>query len=432
MGSSKKADSPDYTGAAEATAEGNKEALMYQTDANRVNQITPWGNLSWHGKPGEAGYGQEIALSPNQQSIFNRQEQIQSQRQQNALGLGDRVQQEMNRPEDFYNNLPDVAGTPDVPTYGEGLTQFGQGGQQSTVQGQPNAEYQNLTQFGRAGQEGQVQQMQGSQYDPRFAQQAFDRQVSLIRPTHADQQERQEVQLRNQGLAPGTQAYDSALGSLRAQQGEEMNAISADAIDRGRSEQQAEFQRSMQAGSQRFGQENTRFGQQMQQANMADQQLQQQASEQGAQFQRQLAGGAQRFGQEGTRFQQQMAQGNMYDQQRQQQAAEQMQFGGQGFSQQMQQQNQQNKLRQQAIAEQQGRETSALNLQNAAQSGQQVSMPQMPSYNTAGYVGGPDYLGAAQMQGNFDTANQQPSIWETGGNLGAAYLGGGGKLPGGG
>lgn len=362
---SKSSKAPDYTSAAEATAEGNKEALMYQTDANRVNQITPWGNLSWHGKPGEAGYGQQIALSPNQQSIFNRQEQIQSQRQQNALGLGDRLQQEMNRPEDFYNNLPDVAGTPDVPTYGAGLSQFGQGGQES-----------------------QVQQMQGSQYDPRFAQQAFDRQVSLIRPTHVDQQERQEVALRNQGLTPGTQAYDSALGNLRSQQGEEMNALSADAIDRGRSEQQAEFQRSMQAGSQRFGQE-------------------------------------------GTRFQQQMAQGNMYNQQRQQQAAEQAQFGSMGFSQQMAQQNQQNKLRQQAITEQQGREVSALNLQNAAQSGQQVSMPQMPSYNTAGYVGGPDYLGAAQMQGQFDTQNKQPSIWETAGNLGAAYLSGGGKLPGG-
>jgi hypothetical protein len=557
---SKSQKAPDYTGAAEATAEGNQEALRYQTDANRANQITPWGNLTWHGKPGDANYGQEISLSPNQQSIFNSQEQIQSQRQQNALGLGDRVQQEMNRPEDFYNNLPDVAGTPDVPTYGEGLTQFGQGGQQSTVQGrqnaeyqnlgqfgqggqqstvqgQPNAEYQNLGQFGQSGQqstvqgrqnagyqnlgqfgqsgqESQVQQMQGSQYDPRFAQQAFDRQVSLIRPTHADQQERQEVQLRNQGLTPGTQAYDTALGNLRAQQGEEMNALSADAVDRGRSEQQAEFQRSMQAGNQRFGQENTRFGQQMQQGNMYDSQRQQRAAEQGAQFQRelqagnqqfgqentrfaqqmqqgdmydsqrqqqaaeqaaqfqrqlqagsqqfgqegtrfqqqmqqgdmydsqrqqqaaeqaaqfqrQLQAGSQQFGQENTRFQQQMQQGSMYDQQRRQQAAEQAQFGSMGFSQQLAQQNQQNQLRQQAIAEQQGREVSALNLQNAAQSGQQVSMPQMPSYNQAGYVGGPDYLGAAQMQGTFDTQNKQPSIWETGGNLGAAYFTGGGSL----
>ena len=356
----KKSKSPDYRGGAEETAAGNQKALEYQTAANRVDQVTPWGNLTWHGKPGEEGYGQELALSNNQQAIFNTQEQIQDQRQQNALGLGGRLQQEMQRPEGFYNDLPEVAGTPDVPTYGEGLTQFGQGGQGA-----------------------QVQQLQGSQYDPRFAEQAFQRQVSLIRPGHEDQQERQEVQLRNQGLAPGTQAYDTALSNLRSQQGEELNALSADAVDRGRSEQQAEFQRSMQAGSQRFGQE-------------------------------------------GARFQQQMAQGSMYDQQRQQQAAEQLQFGGQGFSQQMQQQNQQNELRQRAITEQQGREVSALNLQNAATSGQQVNMPQMPGYNQAGYVGGPDYLGAANMQGQFNNEQYATSMGPINAGLGALGSWGGG------
>jgi hypothetical protein len=32
-------------------------------------------------------------------------------------------------------------------------------------------------------------------------------------------------------------------------------------------------------------------------------------------------------------------------------------------------------------------------------------MPQMPGYNEAGYTGGPDYLSAANMQGQFN--NQQ-------------------------
>jgi hypothetical protein len=132
-----------------------------------------------------------------------------------------------------------------------------------------------------------------------------------------------------------------------------------------------------------------------------------------------MQAGSQRFGQEGARFQQQMAQGSMYDRQRQQQAAEQAQFGSMGFSQQMAQQNQQNALRQRAITEQQGREVSALNLQNAALNGQQVGMPVMPSYNTAGYVGGPDYLGAMNMQGQYDSARQSSTM----GALGA--IGGG-------
>lgn len=38
---------PDYKGAAEATAAGNLEAAKYATQANRANQYTPWGNLIW-------------------------------------------------------------------------------------------------------------------------------------------------------------------------------------------------------------------------------------------------------------------------------------------------------------------------------------------------------------------------------------------------
>ncbi|HOK55506.1 MAG TPA: hypothetical protein PKV43_13650, partial [Armatimonadota bacterium] len=36
---------PDYTGAAQATAQGNKDAAIAAAESNRVNQITPYGNL---------------------------------------------------------------------------------------------------------------------------------------------------------------------------------------------------------------------------------------------------------------------------------------------------------------------------------------------------------------------------------------------------
>lgn len=38
---------PDYTGAAVATAAGNKDAAIATAEANRVNQITPYGNLTY-------------------------------------------------------------------------------------------------------------------------------------------------------------------------------------------------------------------------------------------------------------------------------------------------------------------------------------------------------------------------------------------------
>src|SRR5262245_16978334 len=38
---------PDYTGAAEQEAAGNLAMARYQTNANRVNQINPWGSITY-------------------------------------------------------------------------------------------------------------------------------------------------------------------------------------------------------------------------------------------------------------------------------------------------------------------------------------------------------------------------------------------------
>jgi len=353
----KKQEAPDYRAAAEETARGNAEALRYQTDANRADQYTPFGNVQWFGQPGDENYRQETRLTNNQQAIFDQQEEAQFQRQLANSALSDRMWEDMQRPENFYNNLPGAAGTPDVPMYGGGLGQFGQGGQQMSVQ-----------------------DMQSSSYDPAFAQQAFDRQMSLIQPTLDNQLESQEVALRNQGLTPGSEAYDRALSTLRGQQSETLNSLSADAVDRGRAEQQAEFTRAMQSGNQRFGQEAALFGAQMDQ-------------------------------------------GSMYDRQRAQQAQEQLGFGSQAFTQQAQQAEMQNMLRQRAIAEQQNRENNAFNLMNSAATGQNVALPQMPGYNTAGYAGGPDYLGAAKAQGAADSAASS-SKWGALGSIGGGMMGG--------
>lgn len=353
----KKQEAPDYRAAAEETARGNAEALRYQIDANRADQYTPFGNVQWFGQPGDENYRQETRLTNNQQAIFDQQEEAQFQRQLANSALSDRMWEDMQRPENFYNNLPGAAGTPDVPMYGGGLGQFGQGGQQMSVQ-----------------------DMQSSAYDPAFAEQAFDRQLSLIQPTLDNQLESQEVALRNQGLTPGSEAYDRALSTLRGQQSETLNALSADAVDRGRAEQQAEFTRAMQSGNQRFGQEAALFGAQMDQ-------------------------------------------GSMYDRQRAQQVQEQLGFGSQAFTQQAQQAEMQNMLRQRAIAEQQNRENNAFNLMNSAATGQNVALPQMPGYNEAGYSGGPDYLGAAKAQGAADSAASS-SMWGALGSIGGGMMGG--------
>lgn len=63
---------PDYAGAANATAAGNLEASKYATKANRADQYTPYGSLTWR-DIGDDRWRQDINLTPEGQSLLNQQ-----------------------------------------------------------------------------------------------------------------------------------------------------------------------------------------------------------------------------------------------------------------------------------------------------------------------------------------------------------------------
>ena len=76
---------PDYRAAAQETAAGNIDAARQATAANRVNQVTPYGNLSY-AITGADPYGNPTwtatqTLSPAQQQLLDYQNQT-------SLGLG--------------------------------------------------------------------------------------------------------------------------------------------------------------------------------------------------------------------------------------------------------------------------------------------------------------------------------------------------------
>lgn len=66
---------PDYAGAANATAAGNKENLQFQTNSNRYNQFTPYGNQTWTaGDPNTgAGWSSNINLDPQAKATLDSQ-----------------------------------------------------------------------------------------------------------------------------------------------------------------------------------------------------------------------------------------------------------------------------------------------------------------------------------------------------------------------
>ena len=72
--------SPDYVGAANATAAGNVEAARATAAANRTNQVTPYGNLTYTANPGKDPYGNTLytatqTLSPEQEARLQKEKE---------------------------------------------------------------------------------------------------------------------------------------------------------------------------------------------------------------------------------------------------------------------------------------------------------------------------------------------------------------------
>jgi len=101
---------PDYTAAANATAQGNLDAARTATAANRVNQVTPYGNLDYT-VSGADPYGNPTwtattSLSDVGQKLLNNQNQA-------SLGLGSTINSALGRTQEmmgqgFNPNLPQV------------------------------------------------------------------------------------------------------------------------------------------------------------------------------------------------------------------------------------------------------------------------------------------------------------------------------------
>ena len=101
---------PDYTAAANATAAGNLDAARAATAANRVNQVTPYGNLDYS-ITGSDPYGNPTWTANT--SLSNVGQQLLNNQNNASLGLGSaitsqlgNVQNTMSQP--FNPSLPQV------------------------------------------------------------------------------------------------------------------------------------------------------------------------------------------------------------------------------------------------------------------------------------------------------------------------------------
>jgi hypothetical protein len=185
---------PDYRGAAQETAQANVDAARIATAANRVNQVTPYGNLTYT-QSGSDPYGNPMwtattSLSDVGQQLLNNQNAA-------SLGLGETINAALGRTQDvmgqgFNPNLPSTGFNP------------------------------------------------GQTYQEAYMQR--------LAPQIQQGRESTEARLANQGIAPGTQAYDNAM----RQQAMRENDLLLGATTQG-------FGVGQQANQQAFGQELTKY-----------------------------------------------------------------------------------------------------------------------------------------------------------------------------
>ena len=404
---------PDYAAAAEKTQQANMDMARYATRVNRPTQITPYGTQTWTNSGGfdQAGYDaamqaykdsyqpgtgrggywkttgnggdqgwdrewvstgnegrytmpkpnrddfmrednwtQTTTLAPDLQAALDNEMALQKGRSQIGLDMLPMAEQSINRPIG-YDTAQQWNSAPETSNFQAYTDQLPTDNLQN-VNALNNSDISNTPTFDQ-------------QYVNDIKNQALD----YMRPEMQAAQESLDAQLAAQGITPGSEAYDRAQRRLADQQSrDQYNAL--------------------------------RLG--MDQAN--------------AMYQNQLANNAQQFGQRQGVFESQLAtnknqfgQNVMSDQaafRNNQQANDLMQ---RTFDQQSQNAAFNNRVRQAQIAEDIQRQQVPLNNINALMNGQQVSMPNMPNFNTMATPQGADYLNAAKAtyQGNLNNANIQ-------------------------
>lgn len=194
---------PDFSGLAQQEAQSNKEAIQYQTQANRPNQFTPWGSSQWNLDPATGKSTQNVALDRVSQATLDNQRHIAGSFSNTANDLRHRARR---------NLVPEM-------------------------------DYRKFTEWGDLGD-----------YDTRrqaAEDGAYGRSTSRLDPYWEQQNNDMDVQLRSQGLVPGDAAYDRAYANMSRSQNDAYALAQADSQAAGRQESELAF--GQQLGEAAYG-----------------------------------------------------------------------------------------------------------------------------------------------------------------------------------
>ena len=245
MGSKKPPKPPDFTAAAEKEAQSSKENLNTQNFANRPNQRTPFGGTSWDTEArmdpatGQmvTGWTQNSYLSPQLQRALDQQMMLQEGRSDVAGGMYDRLRADFDP----------IVNFDDADPMGDSLT------------------------AGAYDTSGIMPLQDPYQTRQRAEDAIYDKARSRLDPRFASEEAAIESKLRNQGLRPGTEAWEGAMSSFGRNKNDAYNQAQYGAITGGMEEargmygmdsgrRQQQIQEMLSIGGQRFGERQTASG----------------------------------------------------------------------------------------------------------------------------------------------------------------------------
>lgn len=225
-GKSKKAPkAPDYAAAAQAQGAADKAVAQYQTAMDRPTQVSPDGSVTWQLRPGadpnnpQAGdWVQTTSLSPQQQAIYNAQQYNQLHLQNlgsTAIGQAQNVLGQQFNPNltNFQTPQGLQQSNVNLPQY-QGQMFDGQGPQQTLDQ------FQNIDE-------------NVNRYSDEAARALYDKQTQFLGERFGQATDAERSRLASMGLQEGTEAYTRALDQMQRNQNAAYQTAALDATLQG-------------------------------------------------------------------------------------------------------------------------------------------------------------------------------------------------------
>lgn len=240
MGKSSAPDAPDYVGQAQATAAGNLTAARAQTSADRINQITPYGSISYTQGDGfdQAGYDTAKNKYDSQQQQIQGNAGLQEYYGKTGQLLAAPTQDAFTTNPDKWSSKINLSDTGQQLLDQYNKTSLGMGALQDSAMGRVQ---DSLSQpFDMSG----LQDMQ-TNVDPNTGMDSWDKATDLVRQRQNPELDRQQsaldTKLANQGLTAGSEGW----GIQQGQFGQQRNDADIVAQQAGLAAQQQMYQQAL-------------------------------------------------------------------------------------------------------------------------------------------------------------------------------------------